>query len=307
MPDTDNTAVGEPVATLAHLAPPVARVESLNWAAEHVLPELVDTDLPEIKIVMHRGNATTVAGAAIVDIGTAAEKYRTTPRRKQLNRTVVDTDSFCRFVTTHRDDPHTTLWVEPEKLALLAILDDHGPAEARFGEQRITLRWKNTPEWERWAQQSGKFLSQSAFGELITEGIGDIRPKTAGDPAAILDGADWIELADTFQSSVKINTKSKVNRQSGGVSFTFDEEEKTTAGRDGRITIPQKIGLRLRPFVGADFMNVDARFIYRVTSDGPTFGIKIDNAREIILAAVAKECDVVSAALGLEPYVGVLP
>lgn len=212
------------------------------------------------------------------------ESYAETPRRKVANIEVLTTASLAQYVNEHRT-MGTTLYADPDALAVEAILNDHVPSvtdadAAGHRDHRATLRLTLTPGCDRWLKAHGKYLDQEAFAQLIEDGLTEI---------AVPSGADLLELAQTMQSSTSAEFRSSIRLTTGQVQFQYVETGTARAGAQGDMTIPETITLVFAPFFGAADMQVEARLRYRIEGGHLKLGVWLIRHVEAIREAFETE------------------
>lgn len=215
---------------------------ALAFADNHALPDRIDlTD--DLTLVRVRTEESWDA----YDL----EKYGSAPRRSRGTVNVHDAHSFVVAVT---ERGAATAYADEEKTALVAILNDDSPDFPGWRDYRVSLALRPTPEWTAWkdGQQLG---DQQRFAERIEDGLPEIV-----EPA----GAIMLEIAQTFHASVGVEFRSANRLTDGQTQLAYIEDTKASAGKAGNVTIPETFKLVVRPFIGSDRFEVDARLRYRV-------------------------------------------
>lgn len=179
------------------------------------------------------------------------EKWRPEPARPRGTVRAVTADGFCASVGEKlRAEVLTVIYADPDTCKLVAVLNDDG-----WRDDRVDLDLRPTPEWTLWTGHQG-LGSQEKFAAVIEEGADEI---VTPSPVSML------ELAQTFHASTSAKFKQAGRLQDGRTQFTYEEEIDAKAGDGGALAIPAEFTLGLRPFFGADRIEVKARLRYRLT------------------------------------------
>lgn len=220
---------------------------------------------------------TDRAGARVVDLS----EYRDSPRRFRRSVGVFDAESFLDYVKRNGNDDQLEVWADEERRTVQAVLN--GPDDfAGWCDHTATLTLRTTPAWKAWTEGSGKLLGQTVFAEHIEDNLPDIVKPT---------GAEMLELAQTFQSTSKVDFQSHRFLDNGQRALEYTEATEAKAGRRGQIAIPAVFELGLRPFLGGDPYRVVARLRWRIADGDLRIGYKLDRPEEVLRAAFG---DVVS-------------
>jgi len=205
------------------------------------------------------------------------EGFLPAPRRATGTYHPATVASFVHYAANHRDLAHTTVWVDQLAHKLLAVLNDHAPGEAAWGDHRVELTLIKTPEWQHWIAKDGRYLNQEDFAEHLQDGILEIR-----DPNA----ATMLEIAQTVQGKTKADWKTARRLDNGEVSFAYQEEIQASAGRSGHLEIPATFTLAIAPFYGEQPYEIGARLRYRIREGNLSIGYKLDRPHEVLVAVL---------------------
>jgi uncharacterized protein YfdQ (DUF2303 family) len=207
-----------------------------------------------------------------------------------------DSVSLIAYVTRFKEGDRAALYGDVDSCTVKAVLN--GPVDTEtpgWGDHVATLALRKSIEWQRWTARDRDYLSQVDFAELVEEGIEDII-----DPPA----ADMLELALTFQATSTAQFRQGTNLSSGERQFTFQETIDAKAGRTGEVVIPKEFFLRLRPFEGADHVEIRARLRYRLRDGRLTLGYFLDEPAEIIRSSFRTVLEEVAEAAGVDHFLG---
>lgn len=241
------------------------------------------------------GGIWVVQGAGGVQtVDLTGDKYRGYPRRKQGAVTVRDVASFAQYHTKHSDDS-TEVYADTDNATITAVLDAHHGSEdpagdARWQDHRLTLRLRNTPEWDTWTGSDRRMMSQEAFAEFIEDNVADIH---ADSPVT---AADLLEMAQQFQAHTKVTFSSGKRIATGETQLVYTEQVDAKAGDRGTIEIPAAFGVRLAPFDDVPRQLVRARFRYRLREGTVTMAYHLDQPDRIFRDAVSQVVELVEHA-----------
>lgn len=248
MPDTTATTEAEVIGRLAQEAARPTVIDDVS--SPHVVPASSSAQVLEL------------------------DRFLDKPRRKQGVYRPADVESFIDYTTTHAVKGHTTVWVDPSRTTILALINDNAADESGWKDHRTRLELKRTPEWGHWLAHDGQYLTQEQFAEHLQEGILEI---------AHPEGAEMLEIAQTLQGSTDVQWKSANRVDNGAVSFKYHEDVKASAGAKGELEVPQEMTLVVSPFFGEECFTVTARIRYRVRGGGLTIGYKLERPADVEL------------------------
>lgn len=188
-----------------------------------------------------------------------------TPRRKRGSYTFDTVEAFSAYAREHLDSTRTTVWVT-ETGAVTAVFDDHGAAATGWAEHRAELRLRATDEWKHWTGLDDKLVAQEVFAQHIEDGIEEIV-----EP----DGADLLELAQTFNATAEVSFRSAKRLSDGNVQFQYHEETQASGGRSGEMAVPQTFKFAVAPFLEEETVTLTARLRYRISSSKLQIGYRL--------------------------------
>lgn len=251
---------------------------ALDAAEPSVRVEAIDAEVDAVVIASPVG-----ATHAVVNL----EKYRNVPWRPRGTVRAVSADGFIAAVGVRGGTG--TLYADPDACKLVAVLNDDG-----WRDDRVDLDLRATPEWTLWTTNQG-LKAQSAFAVVIEEGAEEIVT-----PSSVT----MLELAQTFHASTSAKFKQAGRLQDGRTQFTYEEEIDAKAGDGGALSIPAEFTLALRPFFGADRIEVKARLRYRLSRGELQIGYFLHRADDVRRAAFDDVTAKVSGALDLPLVAG---
>lgn len=223
--------------------------------------------------------------------------WRLRPTRKTGVYRPATVEVFADYVDTHFIKDVTTVWVHPTNGKVVAVIDDNAPDHPEWGEHRVELQLALTAEWKYWLDNDRKMLTQTEFAEHIEGGLDEI---------AVPDGADLLEIAQTFHMTSGATFRSSVRLSTGQQQFQYDEEGKATAGTSGELAVPTQILLVVAPFFGEQPSRINARLRFRLASGQLRLGYMLDRPEVIVRDALEKVAETLSEKFPLT-YVGDAP
>lgn len=221
------------------------------------------------KVFIPRGRDGT---GEIVDID--LEKTLPFPVRKRGRVTVFDAASFNQIIADNGDAGNIAIYLDrnPEAPSIVAVLNGHGKDGAGWGDFRVNISFRPTPQWQKWRQIDGQMMAQSEFAEFIEDNIADI-----AEPA----GATMLEIATYLQATRTTNFKSGIRLSSGAVQFQNLEDVNAQVGA-GLMAVPETFTLALSPLFGAPLYRVPARFRWRLVDGKLRLGIKLQRVEDLM-------------------------
>ncbi|HIN56131.1 MAG TPA: DUF2303 family protein [Acinetobacter pittii] len=130
-----------------------------------------------------------------------------------------------------------------------------------------------TSEFKKIEENSGKKFSQQYFALFLE----DIMPHIA-EPVA----TELYEIVQTLSAKTNIDFKSGIRTNNGEVTLTYNENIEATAGREGKLTIPEEIKFGIQIHRGGNHYALPARFRYRVNGGNLTLWYDLDQLEKAI-------------------------
>ncbi|MFT4225335.1 DUF2303 family protein [Micropruina sp.] len=228
-------------------------------------------------------------GEVVVD---DTDDYAEKPRRVIRSATVRDADSFLSYVEQRQADRSGfEVWADVEKLTVTGVLDGH---DGWRGDQ-VRLQLQYSPEWKAWTALSGKLQAQLEFADFVEDQLSAI-----AEP----DGAALLEIIQSMQGTTKVAWQSADWLDNGARAFQWVEEVDAKAGRRGKLEIPSKFTLALRPFVGSDPFKVVANLRYRIEHGLLRVGFKLPELGRVVEQAFDDVLNTVAAGVSVEIIAG---
>ena len=270
------------------------------------------------------------------------ERLLPAPLRKRAAVKLRAVESFVGYVAAHRE-PGTMLFADfTEKGGrVVAVIDYHLPtpaealalspvalgggvdvaelvaapampapatdagALARWGDHRVVLALESSPEWARWTGNAGKDLPQVQFAEFLEENAPDVVVPAAAAKAP--NSAQMLDVALTLQAKTEVAFSSGVRLSNGQAQLQYHEVINATAGADGKLEVPERFYLSLRPFVGVSAYLVEARLRYRISGGKLTFRYDLARLHRVIEDVCKDTVQQLSEGLKLPVLIGEAP
>lgn len=208
------------------------------------------------------------------------------PHRKRGTVTVHTTQSLLDYIDLQEgpwdegESPLATVWVQPDAFTAVAVLNGPTMGGPGWGDHRAELKLRATPEWRAWTAADKAWFTAAEFAELIEEWR-----HTISDPPT----ADLLDMVRHFRATTKVTFRQEVIDKSGDRALEYVTETEATAGKAGKLEIPDGFGLVLAPFEGADARALPARFRYRLDGGTARFGVVLEQPAQVAKAAFDAE------------------
>lgn len=189
----------------------------------------------------------------------------TLDRPLQLQQTVSlhTAKDFISYVNRFADK-NSVIFVNVLGGKIQAVLDYHeatpvdeygSNAKQRLCSHKAIFNVEQTPEFKKIRDKSGESMSQSDFALFLE----DVMPYI-NQPAA----AELYEIVSTLSAKTSVDFKSGVRTDNGQVSITYNENIDASAGREGKLNIPEQIVFGIQVHRGGSHYALPARFRYRI-------------------------------------------
>ncbi|MEW5968664.1 MAG: DUF2303 family protein [Pseudomonadota bacterium] len=200
-----------------------------------------------------------------------------------LNQTVSlhTAKDFIGYVNRF-SDVNSVIFVDVLNGRVKAVLDYHeavpvsvynSNANPRHCKHIANFTVHKTTEFQKIEKNSGNKFSQTEFALFLE----DIMPHIA-EPVA----AELYEIVQTLSANTKVDFKSGVRTNNGEVTLTYNETIEATAGREGKLTIPETIKFGVQVHRGGNAYLLPARFRYRINGGSIVFWYDLDQLEKAI-------------------------
>ena len=197
-----------------------------------------------------------------------------------------DLASFLAYLSRFASD-ETIIFANPAGSTLRAVIDYHAPGEPSWCDHELTYTCPLSLEWRAWQANSGKLLSLADFADHVERYLPDI---VAPDAATVLE----ISRGLTGKKDVKFTTSQRL--EDGSYQLAY-EESVSAASAKGNHKVPPTLTLGLRPYIGAEPFQIDARLRYRVADGGALhIGYELIRPERVLETKFAEICAQVAAA-----------
>ena len=213
-------------------------------------------------------------GLKVVDL----EPLNTAPFRKKGHVKVFEAESFNKVMADNAVAGQAMVYINPDANApaIVAVLNGHGHAGPGFGDHRVSIEFRVTPQWAKWKAIDGKMLAQSDFAEFIEDNLSDI---------ASPSGAEMMEIVTYLQATRTVDFKSGVKLSNGTVQFTNNEDTVAQVG-PGNIAVPDIFEIALSPVFGVTPFKVPARFRYKIEDRKLKLGFKLQRVEDVMATII---------------------
>ncbi|GAA4059677.1 DUF2303 family protein [Actinomadura miaoliensis] len=229
-------------------------------------------------------------------IDLTGDQYRDHPKRKTGTVTVRDVESFGQYWDKHADGDFAEVYADIDNDRVTAVLDAHGSAVPGWHSHHLVYTLRRTDAWKTWTAADGRLMGQVEFAELLEARLPDI-----AEP----DGADLLELAQTFQATTNVSFKSGTLLANGERELVYSEQIEASGGRGRKLTIPKGITLMIAPYEDAAPMPLTGRFRYRIHEGSLRLGFVLDRPAEVLADAFDMVVGKVETRIGVDVMRGV--
>jgi uncharacterized protein YfdQ (DUF2303 family) len=200
------------------------------------------------------------------------------PMRARGTVEVFDAASFSTILDQNQACGDLTVYVNRDAAApaIVAVLNGNGPDGPGWGDFRVQIAFRPTPQWKKWKAIDGQMMQQAAFAEFVEDNLEDVV-----DPA----GATMLEIATYLQTTRTTHFKSGLRLSSGAVQFRHEQSDDAKVGA-GALEVPETIMLALAPVFGLPPYRIPARFRYRLNDGRLTLGIKMQRIDDLMATIV---------------------
>lgn len=213
------------------------------------------------------------------------ERVLSCPNRISDVVEALDLASFLGYLSRFADET-TIVFANPTTSTLRAVLDYHDAAQPSWCSHHLTYTCPLSLEWQAWKANSGKLLPLADFADHIERNLPDI---VAPDAATVLE----ISRGLTGKKDVKFTTSQRL--EDGSFQLAY-EENVSAASAKGNHKVPPLLTLGLRPYIGAEPFQIDARLRYRVADGGTLLiGYELVRPERVLETKFAEICDQVAA------------
>lgn len=267
-----------------------------TWA--HALIEAIQLP-PEVQpLRIGEQYAAIVPNGATVEMlrpgdDSVRERAGLAPVRSAGHSTFFDSESFIEYIKKHKSAESTEVYADQKGQQIVAVFDWHCASGPNWGLHRATLLFQPDPDWQAWAKNDRRAMSQQDFAEFLEDQREDIVQPAA---ATVMEACTNLEVTTTAAFS------SRVRLSDGTIAFSYSEDQKT-----GQVKIPQMIKLKLSPFTGLPSFQVDARIRTLIKDQKLTFKVLLDRPHKVIEEAIKEEVLKINEQTDIIVFSGIAP
>jgi uncharacterized protein YfdQ (DUF2303 family) len=207
---------------------------------------------------------------------------------------MINPTSLSAYVKAYKDkDGATTIFADPHRQNIAAILNYHTPDKANRIDHNATLVVQFDPIYHAWQKLDGIWIDQVDFARFLEEHAGEI---TAPDPAQI------IEIARSLEVSTQIEFKKAVNLSNDTVQLNFVQQDSTRTA--GSFEIPKAVTISTPVYFGGAPQEIKFFFRYSAKNGGLKFKLDMFRKSYIERDAFLGIASTVAADAGVPLYLG---
>lgn len=253
------------------------------------------------------GIAVIPANYSAVAIEKLMEPYLPYPRRLKATQQFADMDSFLDYVGKFRNESSVIFAKAVAEIAptFKAVLDYHTPSGDEseelpaWCEHTATYAPSFTKEWDNWAANNRRKMSQTDFATFLEENA-----ELVIEPP----GAALLELVQDLHAKSNVTCNQLVRLQNGRTKLAYDEEIELKGGtttKAGALEFPAELVAGIAPFDGGSAYRIKARLRYRIENKRLVFWYENINVHLVIKDAVNGIVTKIKENLGITPWMTV--
>jgi uncharacterized protein YfdQ (DUF2303 family) len=259
----------------------------------------------------------------VTDLTGYLDETRVAPVRKTGQHPFADVESFCGFISEHKQDP-TRVWAKlPPDLStpgsFEAIIDFHGtkPDKADWGRLRATYAPALSPEWQAWMTAGSDWMNQREFAQFIEDRILEIIPVSVEalgarlkDSITMLNAklgqpADIQLLSRGLKIALGGSAEAAFDPTSGESKFTYEETHRNGSG--GKLGIPDVFAVAIPVKHMGSIYTVPIRLQYRTRDGSIVWRVSIYRPDLLIKDVFFETLTAIKESTGIEPFQGSAP
>lgn len=209
------------------------------------------------------------------------------PDHVQQSCTHVELNSYLEYLNIFKT-PFSIVNGMLGKNQIQAFFDYHKPpteSELAIPDRKThtaTLRTVYDPNWDKWRDINGVWLSQLEFAHFIEEMM-----HTIAEP----DGADLLEMAQDLKINRNIVFKQNKRLATGEMDIEYVTNDEAKTVKQGRVGVPEELKLSTAIFMMRPAEAVTVKLRYELSPGEPLkFKFDILNIRIIELDSFNKIC-----------------
>ncbi len=240
---------------------------------------------PMVRTEDGREHVLVPEGFTLKDV-TDPHRHPVKPAAAQI--TVDDRASLVAYAKRHMIPNRSAIFADYDAGTITARLDWHPDNDAtdfpKAGpdRHRVTLKMRDSLEWQRWSAMQGKMVPQATFARFLEENASDI---------CFPDPATFIEIARDLEATSGMTFKAGTRLQNGDREFLFTEESRVVS----KTVVPEEMHLMIPLYLGEEAEEVATKFRWKADPGGLLLGFVwhrteyMRQARFNLIAATAAE------------------
>jgi uncharacterized protein YfdQ (DUF2303 family) len=202
------------------------------------------------------------------------------PQRIKRSVQLLEAESFCAYVNRFKN-ADTLIFCDMTEngCSFTAMIDYHGAApecKPRYCQHQAIYIAVMTPEWGTLVENSGENMNQVDFAAFLED-----NQKLFINPS----GADLLELVKTLHGHRNARWNTSLRLDNGSYSVSYDEDiivKGQQSTKAGEMTLPDKIALGVKVFLGGDRWEVQARLKTRCEDRRLSIWYQLMNTPEVL-------------------------
>lgn len=229
------------------------------------------------------------------------------PTRSRGTVHLRDVTAFIVTVNKFKNEAATIYRQVHPKPEFSAVFNDDTATQPGWGDHVAHYACPLSPEWQAWANASGKPMAQNDFALFIERNLPDIRTFEDDEGASLVTATEMLEVSRSLQAKKKVNFASGTRLDNGEIQFRYEEQIEGTVGK-GDLKVPELFLLGIPVFEGGTGYAVLARLRYRIGERGDlSMWFDLERPHKIVEDAVEQLAKQIEAETGLKAINGTRP
>ena len=137
----------------------------------------------------------------------------------------------------------------------------------------IKLNLQRSEEWNAWMRLNGQEIKQELFAAFIEQNVGDIQADGGEYPT----GNAFLRVALELEGRRDVEWQASTDLQTGDRKLVWKE----ATGAKGGQSVPRRLRVVLRPFIGFEARAYTATVAFRANASGVTFKLEFQKLETI--------------------------
>jgi uncharacterized protein YfdQ (DUF2303 family) len=224
------------------------------------------------------------------------------PEHIEETETLLDMASFIGYINRFKSN-ETVIFADHGEAAMQAEINYHEASnevkDAEPGKCTHSARFQCgfDPDWKKWREISGRYLSQIDFAYFVEDML-----HTIASP----DGADLLEMAQDLKVHRNVAFKQNVRMTNNTVDLQYEETDETTTSK-GKFNVPETLMIVVPVYMNREAIQIEVKLRYRADKGEPLkFALVIVGIERIELAEFQKMTGEIAEATDCPLYLGKL-